>query len=73
MRASTKGVPTLVVLGGQDPIMPAKELAEQWNQASNKRGVDVQVKVVASGGHTLLVTTELDQSIEWLMGKVGGR
>lgn len=67
LRVSLAGVPTLVVLGGQDPIAPADRLSQAWTAAQEKPGADIQVRTVEEAGHTLLVTTELDRCIEWLM------
>ncbi len=67
LRPTTKGVPTLVVLGGLDPIAPADSLTTAWNAAIARPGSDIQVRTVEEAGHTLLVTTELDRAIEWLV------
>jgi predicted esterase len=69
LRTSTRGVPTLVVLGGQDPIAPAQTLSLAWDGAAARPGADIQVRTLDDGGHTLLVTTELDRGVEWLMSR----
>jgi predicted esterase len=63
-----KIAPTLVMAAELDPIFPPRRL-EQGAKVARERGLPVEVQVVPSFGHTLVVGARLPQAVEWLMGK----
>ena len=64
----TNGPPLLLVGGGLDPLAPPARL-EAAAEGARARGLDVELRILPTQGHTLLVGAVLDDVVEWLLAQ----
>lgn len=58
--------PTLVLLGGHDPLVPSRAIEREVRRAADA-GLPIEVRELAEYGHTLLVTKALPEAIDFLL------
>lgn len=60
-------IPPTLVLGAElDPLIPASRLESMASKA-RAEGLPVEYRTVPDQGHTLMVTTQLEPAVEWLL------